>query len=117
MVEQQKDHLATKTSNASKRNRDDKLRDAGLRHRENVARTVYDKEPSELGGRRLVLTDDGAVAASSDEIDDTSVTTRQRRNPKHQVRMERLLEEGREQTAKVQEHRIDLEQNQFNADL
>ncbi|KAF4032564.1 hypothetical protein GN244_ATG15496 [Phytophthora infestans] len=34
MVEQQKDHLATKTSNAAKRKRDDELRDAGLRHRE-----------------------------------------------------------------------------------
>ncbi|KAF4135758.1 hypothetical protein GN958_ATG14982 [Phytophthora infestans] len=117
MVEQQKDHLATKTSNAAKRKRDGELRDAGLRHRENVARTVYDKEVSELGGRRLVLTDDGAVAASSDESDGTSVTKRQRRNPKHQLQMERLLEEDREQTAKLQERRLDLKQNQFNADL
>ncbi|KAF4038817.1 hypothetical protein GN244_ATG09035 [Phytophthora infestans] len=117
MVEQQKDHLATKISNAAKRKRDDELRDAGLRHRENVARTVYDKVVSELEGRRLVLTDDDAVAASSDESDGTSVTKRQRRNLKHQLRMERLLEEDREQTARLQERRLDLEQNQFNADL
>ncbi|KAF4034016.1 hypothetical protein GN244_ATG14046 [Phytophthora infestans] len=34
MVEQQKDHLVTRTSNAAKRKRDDELRNAGLRHRE-----------------------------------------------------------------------------------
>ncbi|KAG1701939.1 hypothetical protein DVH05_010429 [Phytophthora capsici] len=100
MVEQQKAQHATKTLNAAKRKRDDKLREAGLRHRENVARAVFGEE---LAG----------LEASSDESYGASITKRQRRYS----RLERFLEDDREEEAKLQKRRLDLEQNRFKADL
>ncbi|ETP33445.1 hypothetical protein F442_18021 [Phytophthora nicotianae P10297] len=117
IIEEQQDIEIGRTTAASKRQREEELRQGGLRHREDVARAMVGDTVTEVGGRAVALTDSGTVEEDNDADAGTRATKRKRRNPRHDIRIEKMLEKDSEQSSKLDERRLELEEKQFFANL
>ncbi|EGZ16380.1 hypothetical protein PHYSODRAFT_302629 [Phytophthora sojae] len=120
MVEERRDFVEMAEATTEKRKREEMLRQAGLRHRENVARSVIGDRITELGGRQQRLSSDGViedVPGEEADNDQGGRTQRQRRTPRHQQRIENMLEEDLSSRTDLESPQLALEEKRFAADV
>ncbi|KAG6954123.1 hypothetical protein JG688_00012512 [Phytophthora aleatoria] len=103
-----------------KKEREGALREAGLRHRENVARNIIGERVTEIGGRPQRLSDEVTVEGKCDvqvpellnddsEVHQNGQGKRQRRNPRHQQAVEQMLNEEMTNSSELETRRLELE--------
>ncbi|KAE9021721.1 hypothetical protein PR003_g12555 [Phytophthora rubi] len=117
-VEENRDFVETAEATAESRKREEQLRQAGLRHRENVAGSIIGDRVTELGGRQQRLSSEGIIEDAPDENAESGQgtrTQRQRRNPRHQQRIEAMLEDELTTTSDLEACRLALEEKRFAA--
>ncbi|KAE8906163.1 hypothetical protein PF005_g7254 [Phytophthora fragariae] len=112
MVEERRNFVETAEATAESRKREEQLRQAGLHHRENVAGSIIGDRVTELGGRQQRLSSEVIIEDAPDENAESGQgtrTQRQRRNPRHQQRIEAMLEDELTTTSDLGDRRLALE--------
>ncbi|KAG2829472.1 hypothetical protein PC116_g13208 [Phytophthora cactorum] len=110
MVEERRDFQAVSNLSTEKKEREDALREAGLRHRENAARNIIGERVTEIEGRPQRLSDEVTVEVNDDsEIHQNGQGKRRRRNPRHQQAVEQMLNEEMTNSSDLETRRLELE--------
>ncbi|KAG3169124.1 hypothetical protein PI126_g2993 [Phytophthora idaei] len=110
MVEERRDFQAVSNLSTEKIEREDALREAGLRHRENVARNIIGERITEIGGRPQRLSDEVTVEVNDDsEVHQNGQGKRRRRYPRHQQAVEQMLNEEMTNSSELETRRLELE--------